>query len=129
MALPRDAGAGELRHAVVVRDGDAQVLLDALAHFLGAALASQNAVLQAGIGLLGIGTLPDQLPQVQGIAGSGHQAGDAEIPQHHQLLLGIARGGRNDRGAHLLQAKVQAQSAGEQAVAKGDLDDILVCDA
>ena len=129
VALAGDTGAGELGHAVVIRDGDAQVLLNALAHLLGAALAAQNAVLQAGVGLFGVGAFPDQLAQVQGIAGGGHQAGDAEVPQHHQLLFGVARGGGDDGGAHLLQAKVQAQGAGEQAVAKGDLDDVVAGDA
>ena len=59
----------------------------------------------------------------------GGRAGDdraAEILQEQDLLLRVAAGDRDDRGAHPLGAVVSAQAAGEQAVAVGVLDHVLV---
>jgi hypothetical protein len=49
---------------------------------------------------------------------------DAEILHHHQLPRRVAAGNRDDRRAQRLRAVMRAQSAGEQAVAVGVLDDI-----
>ena len=49
----------------------------------------------------------------------------AEILQNLYLALGIAGGDRNGRGPHVLRPVVQSQSAGEQAIAVGHVDEVV----
>ncbi len=41
----------------------------------------------------------------------------------------LPAGGRHDRRAHALDAVVQAEAAGEEAVAEGDVDGVLGAEA
>ena len=127
-SAPQPAFAGharpsQLRHAIIVGYKNPHRIFNLGPHLRRTGFRTQQADPQL-ILLHRIARFLHGLPQIQGIGGSGHQTGNAKIPEHHQLLGRIARGGRNHRSPQLFQAVVQAQGAGEQAVAKGDLDDI-----
>src|ERR1039458_9792277 len=55
--------------------------------------------------------------------------GSAEILHEHDLAVGVAAGDGNDAGAERFRAVMQAEAAGEQAVAVGDLNDVAVMHA
>ena len=125
LALAGNARAAELRHAVVVGHADAEVPLDPLAHLRRAALAAEDAVPQL-VRRKRVFALAHQLAQVDRVRRRRHKAGHAEVAHHHQLLFAVARRRRDDRRPELFKPVVQAERAGEQAVAERDLDDVLI---
>ena len=89
LALPGHTGAGQLRHAVVVGDEDIEAAFNLCAHGIGAALGAEQAQAQL-VGAHGKTGFPHHFAQVKGVGGGCHQAGYAEIAEHHQLLIGVA---------------------------------------
>ena len=49
-----------------------------------------------------------------------------QVPDEHDLPLGVAGGGGNGEAAHLVGAAVEAGAAGEQAVAVAHLAHVLI---
>ena len=64
--------------------------------------------------------------EVEGEAGRAAEDGGAEVLHEHELALGVAARDGDDGGAEELGPVVGAQAAGEEAVAVGDLDDVVV---
>ena len=124
-AVAADAGAGDLGEAVdVVRD-EAGGLLDLAAHLLGPGLGAEEAVPERHL-LAEVDAL--LLPLVEDVQKVGRRARDrrdAEVLHQHDLAVGVAAGDREDGAAVGLGAVVQPQAAGEEAVAVGDLDDVV----
>ncbi|MFR7494553.1 MAG: hypothetical protein ACLUVF_07725, partial [Adlercreutzia sp.] len=66
---------------------------------------------------------------MHGVGGRGHEHGGAVVLDHLDMALGVARA-RGDHGAaQALQPVVQAETAGEHAVAEGHLGDVPGHDA
>ena len=127
-ALAGHAGAHHLGQAVVVSGDDAEFLVDLPAHTLGPGLAAEQAVAQRQA--VGVDAhLHHGVGHDQGVGRGADQGGGLEVLHDLDLPLGVARGDRDDRGTDQLGAVVQAEAAGEQAVAEGDLDDVVFGDA
>ena len=124
-AVAADAGAGDLGEAVdVVRD-EAGVLLDLVAHLLGPGLGAEDAVLQGHLLAEVDALLVAFVDDVQEVARRARDRGDAEVLHQHQLAVGVAAGDGQHRAAVGLGAVVQHEAAGEEAVAVGDLHDVV----
>lgn len=114
------SGAGDLAEAVDVEAFDAQALFDIAAHGVRPGLCAEDAAFKLYLlprdvhFLYGVGYM-------EGIGGGAAQHGGAEIPHKTHLTLGIAGGGRYNCCSHPFRAVVCAQTAGEQAVAVGNL--------
>ena len=67
--------------------------------------------------------------QVHGVGGRAAQGRGAEVAHDLELPLGVAAGDGHDRAAQALGAEVQAQAAGEEAVAVGVLQQVAGPDA
>ena len=67
----------------------------------------------------------DRLGQIRCIGRCAAQNGRAEILHELQLPIRVAGGHRQRQAAELLAAAVEAEAAGEQAVAVGDLADVF----
>ena len=94
--------------------------------FLNDRRVDADAQLRAGqvdahlVGLLG---------DIDGVGGRADQHGDAEILDEHDLPSRIAGRHRQHGGAEVLGGLVPAEPAGEQAVAHGDLHEVVRHDA
>ena len=127
-ALRRNAGTDDLRQAVDVDGLDPEPLLDLVPHFIGPGLGPEEPHAQLDrveIHLHFAGDVVD----VERKGRRGGEHGASEVLQEHDLLLCVAAGDRDDRGAHALGPVVRAQPAGEQPVAVGVLNHVLVRDA
>ena len=125
LAFHGHARADDFGQAVNVVGLDAAVRFDAPAHGFGPRLGAEDAGAQRQF-LEVHADLRRLVDQVEEIAGRAADGRDAEILHHHQLALGVAAGNRDDRRAQRLGAVMRAQSAGEQAVAVGVLDDVAL---
>ena len=90
-----------------------------------AALAAEDAVPQL-VRRKRVFALAHHLAQIDRIRRRRHKAGHTEVTQHHKLLFAVARRRRDDRRPEFLQPVVQAERAGEQAVAERNLDDVRI---
>ena len=123
-ALKAHAGAGDLGKAVDVVGVDAEQFLDLLAHLLCPGFGAKAAGLELEVGH-GDARLADGLAQIQGVGGRAAEHGGAQFLDHHDLALGVAAGHGDDRGPQPARALMRAEAAGEEAVAVGDLDDVV----
>ena len=118
-------GASDFRQAVNIVGLDGQGLFNLPAHFLGPGLGAKDA--DAHPQALRVDALvPHRLADVQGVAGGAAQNVRAVVLENLHLAVCVAGGHGNHRGAQLLGAVVEAQAAGEQAVAIADVDEVLV---
>ena len=121
-ALAGDAGADHLGEAVVVERQDPELPLDLQPQLLRPGLAAEVAVAQrelAGAEAL----LARHLPDVERVGGGADQDLGAEVADQQHLSRRVPAGGRDHGRAHPLDAVVEAEAAGEEAVAEGDVDE------
>ena len=124
-AFAGDARADDLAQAVNIISLDSQRLFDFQPHLLRPGFGAEYAGFQSQFARLDAHFL-HRFGDEQGIRGSTGQHGRAEVFHQQNLALGVAAGRRNDRGADGFRAVVDAEAAGEQAVAVGDLDQRLL---
>ena len=115
----------KLREAVDVVGLDAQGLLDILAHLFTPGLGPEDARLQGDL-VGGKAHLLQALPQEGGVAGGAADDGGVEVPEEHDLPVGVAGAGGDGHAAQLVAAAVEARPAGEQAEAVGHLAHVLL---
>ena len=125
---PATPGPGELREPVVVRGPDRQPALDLGAHLLAAVLGAEHAQPQAQ--LLERHAAPlEHLADVERVGRRGDEDGRPEVLHVLDLAGGVAGADGQHGHAGALQPVVQAEAAGEHAVAEGDLGDVAVVGA
>ena len=120
IAFDGDAGAHHFGQAVDVDGIDAETGLDFIAHFLAPGLGAEDAHPQrqlADVDAELFGFFGD----VEGVGGSTAKAVHREILHQHDLLVGLAAGHGHHHHPQLFAAIVEAEAAGEQAVAEADL--------
>ena len=125
LALESDAGAGGLCEAVDVISFDPETLLDALAHFLGPRLCSENTGFEFVV-LRFVAALRKGFAQICRIGRGAAQ--DRCIQVEHELDLAFCIAGRQWKcqAAYLVGTAVETGAAGEEAVTVRDLNDIFV---
>ena len=101
-----------------------EAALDVLAHLVGPGLGAEDAALHLEIALEIDAQFAGDLDQVDEVARRAADGGDAKILHDHDLAFAVAAGDRDDGGADGLHATVQAEAAGEQAVAEHVLHDV-----
>ena len=123
-ALVGNTGAGELGEAIDIIGLDAHLGLNVVAHLLGPGLSAEDAGLQLDLVL--DAPLQDGFGQVGGVGGGAAQDGGFQVHHELELTVGVAGGHGQGQGAHLVGAAVKAGTAGEQAVAVGDVDHVIL---
>ena len=126
--LEGHAGAGQLGESVDVIGLDAHRLLDVLAHLLAPRLRTEDARLQGDL-VGGHAHLVHTLAQIGGVGGGAAQDGGPQVTDELDLTVGVARGDGHGEAAHPPGTLVQADAAGEHAVAIGDLTHVLLAAA
>ena len=122
-----DAGSVDLREAIDIINLDAEFALDAVPHFFAPALGTDHALLQVDLILQAL--LFDLLGQKKRIGGCRTENRRFHILHELQLFFRIA-GSHGDRhGAELFRAVLEADARRPKAVARCDLNTILVGDA
>ena len=119
-----NAGAHDFGQAVNVRRGDAELVLDFAAHFLGPRFGAENAEAEGQI----LDVYPDfeaRVMEMQGVGRRTAEHGRAEVAHELDLTLGRAAGHGDDGRAEAFRAVVCAEAAGEQAVTVGNLHDVI----
>ena len=119
-----NAGAHDFGQAVNVRRGDAELVLDFPAHFLGPRFGAENAEAEGQV----LDVDPDfeaRVMEMQGVGRRTAEHGRAEVAHELDLTLGRAAGHGDDGRAEAFRAVVCAEAAGEQAVAVGNLHDVI----
>ena len=116
---------GDFRQPVQVACVDAQQLLQLLAHFLGPGFRAEAAGLQVNVLPRLQPHFPNGFPQMRGVGGGAAEHGGPHFPHHHDLPLGVAAGHGNHHGADFRGPLMRPQSAGKQAVAVANLDDVV----
>ena len=102
---------------------DAQLALDVAAHLLGPGLGAEDAGLE--LDLIPQAALVDALGQESGVRGGAAEDGGAEVTHELDLSVRVAGGHGQGQAADLVGAAVQARAAGEEAVAIGNLNDVV----
>ena len=74
----------------------------------------------------GLHALVDEVEKIARRAGDG---GDAEVAHEHKLAFGVAAGGRKDGASEAFSRVVDAKATSEEAVAVGDLEDVVGAEA
>ena len=123
-ALVGDAGAGKLGQAINIIGLDAQLALDVAAHLLRPGLGTEDAGLE--LDLIPQAALVDALGQESGVRGGAAEDGGAEVTHELDLPVRVAGGHGQGQAADLVGAAVQTRAAGEEAVAIGDVDHIVL---
>src|SRR6266545_4045297 len=123
-ALARDAGADHLGEAVVVEGEDAEATLDLEPHLLGPRLAAEVAEAERQ-GARGEPLRARDLRDVEGVRRRADEDLGPEVADEQHLARGVTAGGRHDARADLLDAVVEAEATGEEAVAERDVDEVL----
>ena len=119
-AFVGDAGAHHLGQAVDVDASHVERVLDLGAHGVGPGLGAEDADLErraARVDALGAELVEDR----QHVARRHHDDVGREIDDELHLPLGHAAGDRDDGAAQPLGAVMRAKSAGEEAIAVGDM--------
>src|SRR4029078_4802060 len=117
-ALGRHTAAHHLRQAVAVERGAPERALDRLAQPLRPGLRAEDARAEAQARRLG-----DVVGDREGVARRAAEDLGAEVLEQLSLARRVAAG-RGDHGAaEALGAVVEAQAAGEESVAGGDVED------
>jgi len=126
-AVDAEPGSTGLGHADDVEGADAQLALDPRPQLVGPHLGAEDADPERERreveGLLARG-----LDQAQGIGRDRGEHGRLEIAHETQLQRGAPRAGRDHHRADPLGAVVEAESAGEEAERRRDLDDVVRAD-
>ena len=122
-ALDAHAGAHDFGEAVDVQGVEAQAGLDLLAHGFAPGLGPEDAHPEAGVLEIDPHLLA-HLGQVQGEGGGAAQGVGGKVLDEHDLAAGLAAGDRDDRGPQALDAVMEAQAPGEEAVAVSHVDDV-----
>jgi hypothetical protein len=117
-ALGRDAGAHHLREAVDVDGGQVESALDRLAQSLRPRLRAENAGAEAEPRRLG-----DVVGDREGVARRAAKDLRAEIFEQLRLPRRVATRCWDNGAAEALGSVVEAEAAGEEAVAVGDVDE------
>ena len=124
-AFKGDARADDFRQTVAVKRAQTKLPLDLKAHFVRPRFRAENTRLQVQI-FLAQSVLAHHLRDVQRVRGSAAEHRRAEIAQKRDLPLCVSGGCRNRRRTDAHCAAVRAKAARKQAVAVGDVDDVLV---
>ena len=117
-ALSGDAGPHHLGQAVDVDRGQPERALDGLAQFLGPRLGAEDACAEAEARWLA-----DVVRDRQRIARGAAEDLRAEILEQLRLARRVPSRRRHDGASEPLGAVVEAEAAGEEPVAVGDMDD------
>ena len=126
-AVDTDAGAVDLRKAVDIVQFDPESLADILPFGLAPAFGADDAFLQFNLILQAAPV--DFLRQQQRIGRGGADDRGLQIDHHLQLLFRVAGAHGNRHGAQLFTAGLEADAGSPQAVARGYMDAVLLCDA
>ena len=127
-ALKADAGAVHFGEAVGIVHLDIEELLDALAESLGVGLGADHGDAQGELaGILAHLTQAFAQDERVGRQNVGHCG--VEVPDQLDLAQGVAGAGGNGHAAEALRAGMDAESAGEEAVAGHILKDIILAHA
>ena len=108
-------------------DVDAHLVGDAVAHLVTPTLGADHAFAQ--VKLIAQAALADFLGQQQRIAASAGDNGGVQVLHHLQLLFRVAGAHGDGHGAQTLAAQLEADTGSPQAIARSDLDTVLVRDA
>ncbi len=122
-ALGGDPGADHLAEPVEVHRRATPQGLQLRAHRLGPRLGSEEAVGEPDVARVHP-LLEHALPDVQREGGRAGEPVGAKILEEQDLAQGVAGGHRHHREPHVLGAVVEAEAAGEEAVAVGDLHEL-----
>ena len=122
-ALVGHAGAAHLGEAVDVERVLAEAGLDLHAELVGPGLGAVEADAQRQV-LGPQAAVARRVGQVHGVGRRAAQGGGAEVAHDLELPLGVAAGDGHDGAAQALGAEVQAEPAGEEAVAEGVLEQV-----
>ena len=125
-ALERNARTCDLSEAVDVVCVDAEDLFELAAHLLGPRLGTEDAALELQVATRLQAHLASGFAQVDGVGRRAAQHGRAELAHHHDLALRVAARHRDDHRTDLRCALRRAETARDQAVAVGDLDDVVL---
>ena len=125
LALKGNAGPDDLGQTVNVHCLQSQLCLDLLTHFLCPGFCTENTNLQSQFALVNA-HFCHSLCQEQRIGGGAADKGGLEVPENVDLTLGIAHRNRHNSHASLFGTAMHAQSAGEQTIAVGNVDNILL---
>ena len=123
-AFEGHAGAAHFREAVDVVGLDAHGVLDVLAHLLGPGLGAEDAGLQRDL-VRRVAGLLQGFAQVSRVGRGAAEDGGLHVQHELELALGVAGAHGQGQAARFMGAAVQAQAAGEQAVAVADLAHIV----
>ena len=124
IALEGDAGTDHLGQAEDVIGFQAQRALDFLTHILSPGLCAEEAAFQADI-LRSKAHFGKRFRDIQCIRRCAADRRAAKVAQNLNLTLRIAGRDRNNGCADGFRAGVRAETAGEQAVTIGNMDNIL----
>ena len=102
---------------------DAEQIFDAAAHLLGPWLGAEHAVFQRNLRKRNP-RITQRLTEKQRIRGGAAEHRRMKIPEDLKLAFGVAGRGRNHRSADFSRAVMQAESAGKQPIAIGDVHKI-----
>ena len=122
-ALAGDAGADDFRQAVDVDRLDPQALVDLGAQGVGPRLGAVDADLEGQRAHVDAHLLAD-LGDVQRVGRRAADDARPEVLEQHDLAFGQAAGQRQHGHAQTLRPVVEAEAAGEQAVAVGVVQDV-----
>ena len=125
-AFEGDARAVHLRHPKAVICLHAEELFDAFALFLGVRLGADADGVELRIAARVNTHLVHHLRQSRSIAGDNMEASCPKVGDELDLALRIAGSGRDGEGAEAFGSVLEAQSAGEHAVARGVLEHVGV---
>jgi hypothetical protein len=123
-AFKGDAGTVHLREAVGVEGLDAEQVLDALPLPLGVGFGADGQHAQPGVPGDVHPHFLENLVKTGQIAGDGVDDRGAKISDQLDLAAAVAGSGRDGQGAEALRAVLEAEAAGEQAVAADILEDV-----
>ena len=128
------AGAGHARardlgEAVDVVGDDARLAFDRLAHFVRPRFGAEDAVAELRVAPEVDALLLRLVHDAEEVGGRRRDGGHAEVAHEHDLALGVAARDGQHGAAESLAAVVEAEAAGEESVAVGDLDHVARADA
>ncbi len=119
-AFAADARPDNLGQAVIVEGAQIHLFLNLDAHVLGPHFTAEMGEFQGKGARVHVHAAGD-LGNVQSITGRADKRIGLQVAHQHDLSCCVARSGGNNGGADLLDAVMQAETAGKQTVSEGDL--------
>ena len=125
-AVAGDARTRNLGESVDVVGDDARFPFDRLAHRIRPGFGAEDAVAQFRVAAEVDAELLRDFDDVEEVGGRAGDRGGAEVAHEHQLLFRIAGRSGQHGAAEVLAAVVEAEAAGEESIAVGNLEHVLV---